>query len=83
MLDVVGLAWVDLFMQDLSGRSLFSVHTTFPPFGFLRRLLMGLFCNESSVLMQCAQNPWNFQGFRCIFQYFRCIMRKIPGKFQG
>ena len=36
VLDVVDPAWVDLlFMQALSGyRSLFLVHTTFPPFGF-------------------------------------------------
>ena len=44
---------------------------------------MALFCNESSILVQCAQNPWTLQGFRCIFQYFRCIMRKIPGNIPG
>ena len=80
MLNLVDPAWVDLpFMPDLSGhRSLFSVHSTFPPFGFLGRLLMGLFCNESSILgalctkslgnssslVHCAQNPWEIPAMR-------------------
>ena len=55
MLDVIDPVWVDLlFMQDLGGRSLFLASHDISAIWFLRRLLMGLFCNESSILVQCA-----------------------------
>ena len=64
MLDVVDPTCVDLlFMQDLSGRSFFLGSHDLSAVWLLRRLLMGFFCNESSILVQCAQDPWEIQVF--------------------
>ena len=76
--------------QTFSGhRSLFSVHATFPPFGFWCRLLMGLFCRIRGILQYFGCSVHKPVIFTCImhniswkFQYVRCIMHKIPGKFR-
>ena len=73
-LDVVDPVWVDLlFMQDLGGRDVFLASHDISTIWFLRRWLMDPFCNDSSILVQCAQNPWEIP----VFQAHQCT--KSPG----